>query len=339
VIYWSSPDRPLNTLTAKRAHAGREATPNKPDELSESDQEKTVEPAEVQGGDEADLVEMPEVDVDSSFGGVLTGFGPGDVDVSNVDVGEVDGEDEADQEDPGVSANTAARHNLRLLCLTSTAHARMEALGIQAELTSLRRDSAGRTVITSSTLAQQGRRSLIFSAADAGKMAMQEHSGYFGALWRTWVQGGFLGPVGGCRYRPGVRLQIMAAACTLFYAPNLLRAKQAATAEVTFEKLCLTMLLQHFGGVLWGAEAGKTPFDRPPPEMFESPSADALWNQLLQFRGLAAQVATKIKLTAEPADEWDQRLHAAVVQLRYSVVHGSGCGTALPPHVHVELQL
>ena len=110
MIYWSSPDRPLNTLTAKRAHAGREATPNKPDELSESDQEGPVEPAEVQGGDEADLVEMPEVDVGSLFGGVLTCSGPG----------EVDGEDEADQEYPGVSANTA-RHNLRLLCFTSTA--------------------------------------------------------------------------------------------------------------------------------------------------------------------------------------------------------------------------
>ena len=45
--------------------------------------------------------------------------------------------------------------------------------------------------------------------------------------------------------------------------------------------------------------------------------------QFLQFRQLASQVADKQKLTAEHVEEWDQRLHAAVVQLKYSVVRSS----------------
>ena len=93
----------------------------------------------------------------------------------------------------------------------------------------------------------------------------------------------------------GVRKVVLMCATTVFHAVPLLATEPSEPDDgsLSTRRVCLRRLYDHFGQLLWGQSRESCPFEDPPPEMFETPSFEDLWNQYLEFKHLARTVAER----------------------------------------------
>ena len=121
----------------------------------------------------------------------------------------------------------------------------------------------------------------------------------------------------------GQRSQLSACAAWVFSAHVLLREDLLDVSHA------LRILSESFGPLLWGLpQSAASHLKAPPPEMFHSPSPENLLKQYEALRDLARRISTAAEYQDQFDDleewqEWDERLHAALMRSKYQ--HCKNC--------------
>jgi hypothetical protein len=175
---------------------------------------------------------------------------------------------------------------------------------------------------TPKTDSQAGlRRTFVFVKGSSASqpIVIREFDSHIGALWHMWIRGEQLGPAIG-QFKPGKRMQLMAAACLIFAAPRLLAIPVEDYKEKQLRYDCLEALVKSFSSQLWGLDKSKVNYLQFPDEMLETPDMENLWNQYTTFKKFARVAANEVVLDPSKPHTWDHILHGKLMGVNYTAV-------------------